>query len=246
MSLEPQAEQSITDRDFASAEKHFAQLVAAVNTLGATDQTAERVRQRHREAVAINNLAAQSPYDLAAEADKFVTNPAEWTDRFSAISAGRWVVLDVAVNPAETASESERDETNEEGEEQDESDEPQENLVLLDMPLVVGKFPVRFEMDASVFKNLKLPARVIFAAQYASWRLQQDGKRPPVWVVRLKPESAFLWASSDTYSALGFDLDAAAAPPRDSLLKQAKLLGLEPERDQPNAKAVTQRVAREP
>jgi len=243
VSLEPQAEQAIADRDFATAERQFARLVAAVDTLGATDQTAERVRQRHRESVAINNLAAQSPYDLAAEADKFVTNSAEWTDRFRAISAGRWIVLDVNVKPADPAPEAGRDK---DGEEDGENEKPREDLVVLDLPLVVGKFPVRFEIEASVFKRLKLPARAIFAAQYASWRLQQDGKSPAAWIVRFQPDSAFLWASSDTYAALGFDLDAPAAPPRGVLQHQAKLLGLESERNRPDPKVAARPIAREP
>lgn len=242
VSLEPQAEQAVADRDFASAEKLFTELVAAVDTLGATDQTAQRVRQRHRESIAINNLAAQSPYDLAAEADKFVANSDEWTDRFRAVSAGRWVVLDVNVSPSEPSSDvSDRAKS----EEPREDEAPREELVVLDLPLVVGKFPVRFEMNASLFKGLKLPARVIVAAQYTSWRLQQDGKTPPVWVVRFTPESAFLWASSDTYAALGFDLDAVAAPPRAVLEQQAKLLGLEVERDRPQAVEAESDRARE-
>jgi hypothetical protein len=247
VSVEPQAEQAIADRDFATAEKHFAALAAAVDTLGATDQTAERVRQRYRETVALNNLAAQSPFDLAAEAEKLASNPAEWAARFKAISAGRWVVLDVNVAPAEPASEKASDNKDKEGDdEESEPDEPHEDLVVLDMPLVVGKIPVRFVMEPSLFKRVKLPTRAIFAAQYESWNLKSNGKEPAAWVVRFRPSTAFLWASSDTYGALGFDLDAPAAPPRTVLEHQAKLLGLEPERARQKLAEATPNTARKP
>ena len=238
VSLEPQAEQALADRDFSTAEKHFAQLAAAVDTLGATDQTAQRVRQRYREIVVLNNLAAQSPYDLAAEVEKLASNPNEWSTRFQAVSAGRWVVLDVNVSPAETV----RDVAGEddESEEKSESDKPREDLVVLDLPLVVGRTPVRFEMNASLFKRLKLPARAIFAVQYESWRLERDGKNPSVWVVRFNSDSAFLWASGDTYAALGFDLEAPAAPPGPVLEHQAKMLGLDPEPERQSARATPQ------
>jgi hypothetical protein len=247
VSVEPQAEQALVDRDFATAEKHFAELAAAVDTLGATDQTAERVRQRYRETVALNNLAAQSPFDLAAEAEKLASNPDEWAARFKAISAGRWVVLDVNVAPAEPASDNTLPaKGNDENEEKSEPAEPHENLVVLDMPLVVGKIPVRFVMEPSLFKRVKLPTRAIFAAQYESWNLKSNGKEPAAWVVRFRPGTAFLWASSDTYAALGFDLDAPAAPPRSVLEHQAKLLGLEPEPAGPKLAEATPETARKP
>jgi hypothetical protein len=251
VSVEPKAEQALADRDFAAAEKHFAALAAAVDTLGATDQTAERVRQRYRETVALNNLAAQSPFDIAAEAEKLASNPDEWAARFKAISAGRWVVLDVNVAPAEPASHNTlpakgKDDGKDEDEEKSEPAEPHEDLVVLDMPLVVGKVPVRFVMEPSLFKRLKLPARVIFAAQYDSWNLKSNGKEPAAWVVRFRPGTAFLWASSDTYAALGFDIDAPAAPPRAVLEHQAKLLGLEPESARQKLAEAAPQTARKP
>jgi hypothetical protein len=224
VSVTPQAEQALADRNFPKAERLFADVTAAVNTLGANDQTARRVRQRHRELVAINNLAAQTPYDLAAEAEAQSANPNEWSERFRATYAGRWVIFDIPVGSPEVAwsASSPGGDNEATGEET-----PRRKVVLLDLPLAIGKHAVRFEADAKLFERLQPPTRAIFAAQYSSWQLRQHHKdEPPQWVVRFEPKTAFLWASDDIYAALGFDLDDPAAPPRAALERQSKLLGL--------------------
>lgn len=217
----PQAEQAIERRDFFAAERFFAEAASAVDVLGAEDATASRVRQRHRELVACNGLAAQTPYDLAAQAERVGVDPTNWSDQFAAVHGGRWLILDVPLGEPEDATPV--------SDPEDESDRPSRpagKVVPLDLPLAVGKFPVRFEMDAEFFGGAKSKGRAIFAAQYDTWRLHRAPEGPATWVVRLRPETAFVWCSPDLYASLGFDLDAEVDSPRAVLAQQAKATGV--------------------
>jgi hypothetical protein len=226
----PQAEKAIQSGDPVSAERLLARAVDAVEVLDSDDATAARVRQRHRELIAVNGLAAEPPYDLAAQAERLGADPQHWSQEFKASDAGRWVILDVPLGPPEPATPS--DEPDQTAEKQ-----PAGKVVRLDLPLAAGKIPVRFEIDANLFKPIgSSPKRAIFAAQYGSWRLHGDGEAA-VWVVHFRPETAFLWSSPDLLAARGFDLDAPGDNARAVLAAQSKALGVPSEGETNNEAA---------
>ncbi|MGC1272941.1 MAG: hypothetical protein WBC44_04485 [Planctomycetaceae bacterium] len=216
----PQAEQALNDRDFDTAEQLLAQAVDAVDLLGAEDDTAARIRQRHRELVALNHLAGKTPFDLAVEAGLHDANPTSWETEFQASYAGRWVVFDVPLNERRPA-------TAQRPPSDAETAEPPartpRSVIPIELALAAGSTPVRFEIDAGLFQTLKSPDRVIFAAQYASWQFQREAGSDSVWVVRFHPETSFLWASPDTLADLGIDPDGE---PRSVLKNQAAALGV--------------------
>lgn len=228
VSAVPEAEQAVLVRDFTMARRLYGDAAAAVDVLGAEDFRAAGIRQRYRELVAQSGLAAQTPYDLAAQAERSSADPNAWTQQFQAVYGGQWVILDVPLGapdaPTPLSGSGETDSPN----------PPKGKVVALDLPLLAGEFPVRFEADAALFKALKNSERAIFAAQYDSWRLHREGKGRGTWVVRFRPETAFLWCSADLYASLGFDPDAPENPPRVVLARQAKAVGVPTETPSPS------------
>lgn len=218
----PQAERAIESRDFATARRLYAAAAAAVDVLRAEDARAAGIHQRHRELTASTGLASQTPYDLAAQAERNA-DPQSWTTQFAAVYGGQWVILDVPLGEAAAPTPVSAPEP---GDGDKPAAKPSGKIIPLDLPLAVGKFPVRFEIDAAFLRPLKSPGRAIFAAQYDSWRLHRESGGAAIWVVRFRPDTAFLWCSADLYGAVGFDPDVSEDPPRAVLERQAKALGV--------------------
>lgn len=220
----PKAERAIAERDFATARRLYSDATAAADVLGAEDARAAGIHQRYQELVALTGLASQTPYDLAAQAERNI-DPDDWATQFAAVYGGQWVILDVPLgepdSPMPTTEPSKKAE-----EAPTTAEKPAGQIIPLDLPLVAGEFPVRFEMDPAVFKPLKSSERAIFAARYESWRLHRGPGGAATWVVRFRPETAFLWCSPDLYAAVGFDPDVPEDPPRKVLGRQAKMLGV--------------------
>lgn len=212
----PLAETALEDRDFVTAERLMNEAARATRILGATEATAREVQQRHRELAAINKLAVQTPYDLVAEAEGFAANPDEWSQRFDATYAGRWIIIDTPLGSPQPATIPKLDDAN------SKADQPQ-SVYLLEIPLVAGEQPVRFEMPTEPFTSLQNPSRAIFAAQYDSWRLHEQEDEPATWIVRFRPVTAFLWSSPDIYEAIGFEVDDEI---RKTLSRQSNAIGM--------------------
>lgn len=221
----PLAEKAIEEHDFVTAERLMNEAARATKILGATDATALEVQQRHRELATINKLAVQTPYDLVAEAEGFVSNPDEWSQRFDATHSGRWVILDAPLSPPQPATPA----AGQQSEEESAEASPPDSVYLLEIPLVAGEQSVRFEIPTEPFAALKKPSRAIFAAQYESWRLHEQKDEPATWIVRFRPHTAFLWSSPDIYEAVGFEVDEDTLK---TLNRQSKAIGIsdKPER----------------
>jgi len=74
----------------------------------------------------------------------------------------------------------------------------------------------------------KSGGHLIFAGQLLS--LTKEGTKNPMWIIRLKDETAFLWANVDTYQALGRipDVPGDEIDARHVLGRQTAALGLKP------------------
>ena len=82
--------------------------------------------------------------------------------------------------------------------------------------LRLGRFRFRYDIE---------PRTVVLAAQFAELALNADHN---VWELRLRPETAFLWANVGSYQALGFTFDDPESEQRvrDALRAQSQSLGM--------------------
>ena len=223
----PLAESALDDGNFAEAQQYLSQAVAAVDLLGTENETSIRIRQRHRELVALNHLAGKTPFDLAFEAGLNDSHPDQWEADFEAAYAGRWVVFDVplaepvAGTPVAATSDGEP------------ALPVAERVIPLPLSLSAGTTPVRFEVDAQLFEPVRKADRAIIAVQYDSWTMQFAERRGAAWIVRFRPDTAFLWSSADTLTALGFDADDKATAA--ALKRQSASLGIVSQDGDPSA-----------
>ena len=220
----PAAEEAISDHDPALAAEHFARATAALNLLGATDATAQRIRQRHKEVVAINGLASLTPWELAAEARQVAQNPTEWNQRFQALYAGQWVILDVPLGPLRPPTEPVREDDDESTENATPPTPPR--IIPLELPLAAGSIPVHFEWETPQHADMAGLERAIVALQYDSWKLVNSSSGP-VWVVRFRPQTGLVWASPDLFREAGFEVNDPNSPTAELLRDQAARRGLD-------------------
>ena len=80
---------------------------------------------------------------------------------------------------------------------------------IIRFPYPIDGAPVVFDVRLSGLAPMtgKSGEHMIFAGQLAS--LMKEGTKNPMWIIRLKDETAFLWANVDTYQALGRIADVA-------------------------------------
>lgn len=221
----PAAEEAIRNHDPALAAEHFDRATAALDLLGANDATAQRIRQRHREVIAINGLASLTPWELAAEAQQVANNPLEWNQRFQSLYAGQWVILDVPLGSQRPATQP-APEPNDEPTEDEPDPPPPPRIIPLELPLTIGQIPVLFEWETTQHADLAGVERAIIALQYDSWELITTNAGT-VWVVRFRPRSGLIWASPDLLREAGFELNDPNMPTAELLREQAAHQGLD-------------------
>lgn len=176
--------------------------------------------QRYREAVVVGGLATRTLHQVAAEAAAIYDRrfPDAWADRFDALYAGRWVLLDAvvrkeAIPPGEGSAEAEP-----------------VTETRLDIPFVIPE--ARFSVDAGGFDfgapgPWSSPRRVLFAAPIAACApLDRAGEE---WVVRLAGAESLLWADAVSFAAIAYggDVAAAVADVGETLERQRRTLGLD-------------------
>jgi hypothetical protein len=197
--------------NFPEAAEDYRQAALAVDRLGRRDAESLGIRQKARELDALVKLSKVALYEFCDQVRESAgANDAKWSETFNERCRNSWVVI--------------------------EGDIVQENgpdgvpQAILRYPFPIDTAPVIFDARLKVLEPLAStdgPHRVIFAAQLAS--MAKEGKTNPAWVIRFNDATAFLWAGTDTYRALGPDADDphAAEETRHLLDHQAKLLGIE-------------------
>ena len=223
------ADALLAAKGYAGAADLYGRAADAADRSGATGRRAAVVRRRARELGAAGNLAIEPPFRIAGEAAAAGDTPsarAAWRERFAALYADRWVVLDTtavrrtARRPA-TAGDDDAGNTS--------AGEP---AVALLFPLSAGTADVRFDGDLPPLADLPAggePRRVVLAARYRDCRAAVDPvTERTVWTIRLNPADAFLWADPDTLAAVGLvdgtGPDAALA----AVLARQAVDGIEP------------------
>ena len=213
---------ALKEHDFAAAFEEYREAVAALDKLGRDDEKSRRVRQMFRESRAASGLATKALADILAEVrENSAVDPEGWQRQFQSDYAGRWFVLDTRIR---------RMHTDELG-----------DYVQIDYLQAFGGRPVDLVVTGTAFDSLNLdetPRPAILAVELSSCEL--GGVNGDRWIVRCKPETAFLWSDYENFRALGFDVaaepEADGAPDegeiateralRDRLLAQSKLIGL--------------------
>lgn len=203
-------------QDFPTAQIQLARAVGALDELDRRDDPlAREIRQLHRETTVLVQISANSPFEIAAEAENMTSqgSTAEWQRRFDERYARVWIVLEADV--LRTGS------------------TPEGGRYTFEFPYY-GLGPARRSLRiAGVLPALDGlrpsagPRKVVLAGQLAACALASDGR---AWEMQLDPASAFLWAGVDSYQALGFTFDDAATEQqlRQVLGAQARSLGLTP------------------
>lgn len=198
---------------FSEAATEYQQAAQAVDILGRDDAESRVVRQKAKEINAIAHLSPLSLYELCEEARVAMTSgDTKWSERFERLYRDAWIVVD-----GDVVSDAGPDGT----------------------PQALIRYPFTIDNTAPVILDARLKAleptsavagqqHVIFAGQLVSFAVQ--GEKSKVWVLRLKDTTAFLWAGTDTYRALGLGSDALRSDDDTSrlLAAQAEIVGVKP------------------
>lgn len=201
-----EGEAALKEEDWIVANIAYAEAVDAVNVLNRHDEFARDIRQKHRELLAISELCTLSLEDIISEASGKRRVSSNWQTTFDSVVKGKWVVLECWLVPrsAETPPE--------------DSEEPPREEWGLAHPLPVEGELVDIRWPAQLLTSTAANAgdavHVLCAGQIES--LEQPTTHAGAWVLRLQPDSAFLWQSPETCPALGFELDSPWMP-QDSL-----------------------------
>jgi hypothetical protein len=197
---------------FEEAAAEYHQAAEAVDILRRDDAESRVVRQRAKELSAIAHLSPLSLYELCEEARVAVTSgDASWSERFNRLYRDRWVVIDGDVV----------------------SDAGPDGALqpLIRYPFQIDGTPVILDARLKALEPgsaVAAPQHVIFAGQLVS--LAEEGTKSKVWVLRLKDSTAFLWAGTDTYRALGLGPDTLRSDDDTArlLASQAEIVGVKP------------------
>jgi hypothetical protein len=198
--------------DVPKAAIEYRQAAWAVDRLRREDAESIAIRQKAKELGAIVNLSTVSLFEICEQARRGKKEGAEkWEEKFNEQYRGAWIVV-------------EGDVTQERG--PDGIGEP-----VVRFPYPIDTAPVVFDVRLTGLAPMtgKSGEHVIFAGQLLS--LSKEGAKNPLWIIRLKDETAFLWANVDTFQALGRVPDVAGDEndARHVLGRQAAAaLGLKP------------------
>jgi hypothetical protein len=194
------------------AAEEYRQAAWAVDRLKRDDAESTGIRQKAKELHAIVNLSAVPLFDICEHARLAAPAGAEkWTEKFNQVYRDSWIVI--------------------EGDLIQDTGPDGTGQPMVRFPFPIDVAPVVFDARLKALDALPVKGgsrHVIFAAQLAS--LTKEGTKNPLWMIRLKDDSAFLWADYETYRALGLAPDAPGEvnETRQILNEQAASLGLKP------------------
>jgi hypothetical protein len=201
--------------DVPKAADEYRQAAWAVERLRRDDVESVAIRQKAKELGAVVNLSKVSLFDICEQARLAKKEGGEdwaekWSKTFTEQYQGAWIVV-------------EGDVTQERG--PDGIGEP-----VVRFPYPIDAAPIVFDVRLTGLAPVtsKSGEHLIFAGQLLS--LAKEGTKNPMWIIRLKDETAFLWANVDTYQALG-RVPYVAGDENDGrhvLARQSAALGVKP------------------
>ncbi|WP_437191742.1 hypothetical protein [Planctomicrobium sp. SH527] len=188
----------------------------ALNRLGRSDPDAQAIRYAFYESRAMTHLCADSIDEIFQQAvQKFneQKQPAKIKNRLADRHLNQWLVVEAVVEDV-TPEKSRR--------RRFEVKLPMHGNGITGNAILEVNFP---DFAKAVPKGGKLEC--IFAGAIAD--CERDEKQD-CWILKLDPETGFLWVHPRTYADLGFDFSLAS--PEDAIVQrleqQAKIVGCEP------------------
>lgn len=182
-------------QDWVDARSHFELATEAVENLNRDDLEANSIRQYFRETTALTRLTSTTLFEVMEDAEAYYVKHGadEWKKRFQTRYNSDWHIIEGYVRPVA------------------------DNIAIangfdleLVFPLAVGKKQraVNFQISFNLAKHLPKTSNnggyddgdgvlTIFAAQLRDCVIGPDGK----WIVRLNPDTCFLWVNPQTYEA---------------------------------------------
>jgi len=192
-----EGEQFLKQGQWGDATEQYHRAAQAVKQLGREDEFAWQVLQKDRELQAIQGLCILSLEAIidAAAGEGHTTQ--DWQSEFNTMINNRWLVMESWIRL-------------------DAGKEDPDAILSYSMP--IGEEKVNFLWPAKLFGPLlqNPPLHVFCAGQIQSVEPAEDPRFD--WVVKMRPESAFLWCFEETTEPLGFELDSPWVP-EDSLRK---------------------------
>jgi hypothetical protein len=198
--------------DVPKAAEEYRQAAWAADRLGREDAESFNVRQNAKELSAIVNLSTVPLFDICDDARRTIKGRKEnWTEKFDKLYRDLWIVVegDVIQEPG--------------------PDGVSQAMVRFPFPIDSAQVVIDGRLQAlGPVSGKSALKHVIFAGQLAS--LSKEGTKNPMWMIRLRDETAFLWGHVDTFQALGLNPDTPgdANDARHILSQQASAIGLKP------------------
>ena len=246
-------ELAVRERDWPAAADAYRQVAVALDRLGRTDPPARRLRQWDRELSALTRPLPRSLPDLVAEAagESWMSNDLDWAELFRASYGDQWLVFEAWVDPGADGAPPHlsvpliagRYRATLTADLPTLSMIPAERLPVrvilaarlasIDQPTPVDDAPLSSDPAPPASVDMAEPPLLGPAGPPAS-----NVPEPPLpvkssrddrdWVIRIDPDSVFLWARLETLAETGLllsDDDRAAA--QVLLTEQARWLGVE-------------------
>jgi hypothetical protein len=205
-------DQALANRDVQLAADQFRKAARALDRLERDDVESMRIRQKSKELHAAANLSTVSLYELCDRARQEAADAkTKAPPAMEGFEPGAWIIVD--------------------GQIVDESGPDGVQQPTIRYPFPIDGAPVAIDARLAALECLGERAgarRVIVAAQIAS--IKKEGRRSPMWVVKLNDATALLWSDPDTYRALGVESDHERTDEetRKVLDGQSNALGLKP------------------
>jgi len=197
--------------NFAEARRRFEAALSAMQTLGVTDQRADRVRLMHLESEAMVRLFDDDPVTVVEAAHARLTNGkwSEWQKEFDRRFAGKWLILDQSAITIERFV----DDPPTGDKDFDAAEHPAslprgrsvEYPVAVDGSRIFIAGVESALVASRVTNDAGAQTRLVFAGRMTGCRRLRDGGRD--WVIELEPESVFLWHRFESLAQLGFGLE---------------------------------------
>ncbi|MBL4885771.1 MAG: hypothetical protein JKY95_14725, partial [Planctomycetaceae bacterium] len=190
-----QGDEFLKERQWVDATEQYHLAAQAVEQLGRSDLLAWQVLQKDRELQAIEGLCGLSLEDIIQAASERGKTTLDWQTEFKTVIHQRWLVMEswVVVDAGQDDSQ-----------------------VILSSSMSIGEKKVNFIWPANLYRSLiqSDPLHVLCAGQIGAVEPAQDPRFD--WVVKIIPDSAFLWCFEETTAPLGLELDSPWFP-EDSL-----------------------------
>lgn len=215
---------AVSDQDWVQARNHFERAGMAVEILRRRDPEANTIQQFRAETTALTRLSSNSLFDLLEEGERVVRKDGTetWRKNFARRDLSPWYVIEGTLEPT--------------------SDQAAAKLgysLEMSLPVIIGE-TVEIARVQVGFRNVSQLASElqksdsetvsrffgIFGAQVRDCFPDEND----TWIIRLNPDTSFLWVNRPTYEATNLHLGSilSLADLQELLKTQGEWAGVTP------------------